>query len=116
MFSLPESMYCDPSMGSGQVADVSNQRSVVTDEDAVARDGWITCRVFEWTRRASGASLSYELDRGPDSPIFSGTKSWFDVGNVHCALYPGNDEARQTAQVLRAMRRLDAIRAHRTAS
>jgi hypothetical protein len=113
MFSLPKSMYCNNEVG--QVADVSNRRSVTADDAAVARDGWITCGVYPGgTRAAREAALSYKLDLPPDSPIFSGTKSHFSVANVSCALYPSGNKARQTAQVLRAMRRLDRVRARRT--
>jgi hypothetical protein len=113
MRSLEESFYCDPSnfgpIGASAVivADVSNRRSVTQDEDVVAREGWATCLVERGSRRFD-PGLRADLDRGPDSPIFSGTKAVFGLANVTCSLYPqgdGGDEQIRRAHA--AMRRLE---------
>lgn len=120
LYSLPESMYCtssaDRSAAYVTVADVSNRRSVTDDQDAVGRQGWITCTVLRGTRADRTKAFRYEVDLPPDSPIFNGTKSAFGVANLGCTLYPhgDNDTVRaQTQTVIRAFRRLDLIRQER---
>lgn len=124
LYSLPESMYCD-NAGRGvraalfQVADVSNQRSVVQDEDAVARQGWITCNVLRGDRAMRSWAFEYELDLPPNSPIFSGTKSRFEVANIGCWLYPHGDRdavQARTRTMIRAFRQLDTLRQQRNRS
>ena len=108
MHSLERSFYCNPANFSAgaAVADVSNRRSVTQDDDVVDRQGWITCHVFD-----DGGDAPYELhadlNRGPDSPIFSGTKAVFDLANVGCSHYPPAVDGRAwTQRAYAAMKRL----------
>jgi hypothetical protein len=113
MRSLPESFYCNtgnfgPGLRSATlVAEVSNRRSVTQDEEVVAREGWATCHISRGSSSWS-SKLTAELNRGPDSPIFSGSKAVFDLANVACSLYPrGDDGDVQIARAHAAMRRLE---------
>lgn len=111
MRSLPESFYCntanfDRANSDRIIADVSNQRSVTMDEDVVDREGWATCDVSVGSPDFS-TELFVDLNRGPDSPIFSGTKAVFSVANVDCKLYPHGDRSEeQIARAHAAMKRL----------
>lgn len=107
--SLDMSFYCEPSHSDGEtaIADVSNQEGPVDGADE--REGWATCHVY----RDGGAPpyrLDADLEVGPDSPIFSGTKAQFSLANVNCSLYPsyeGNAGRAQVRKAHEAMKRLE---------
>ena len=108
--SLDESFYCEPSNFDGEaaIADVSNQEG---PDGADEREGWAACHVYR-----DGGSPPYRLDSdlevGPDSPIFSGTKAQFSLANVSCSLYPsfeGDAGAAQARKALAAMERLEEL-------
>jgi hypothetical protein len=56
-----------------------------------------------------GRTLTADVDRGPDSPIFAGTKAVFTLANLDCALYPhgdgGNEQVRRAHAAMRRLER-----------